>query len=617
MTVRQAVRASLSLLTRRDRRRLLLITIAQMATSVLDLLGVLLIGVVTALSLSVVSSTPPPAMVKNALEFLGVSNGDPATVALALGAGAGFLLILKSVLSLLLTKRIFRFLANRQALVSGRLAAGLLSRPLLQVQQQSSQQTVYTLTTGVGSATVVILGQATIALTEIALLVVLAAGVLAINPAVTVFAIIFFAIISFALQRTVAINAGARGQRSANLAVDIVEIVQEALRTYREAVVSRRRGLYVQRFQESCRERAINSTDIAFAAMIPKYVLEIALVLGTGLLALSQFLTKDLPSAAAVIAVFLAAGSRIVPAILRLQGASVQIRTAAGESEPTYDLARELDLEHLSSTNADSFGSIDPAIMRTDLEKGYEGFDGSISISDASLTYPGTREPALTAVSLNLPVGASLAIVGSTGAGKSTLADVILGIITPDSGVTLVGGITPAEAIETWPGAIAYVPQDVAMANGTIRENVALGLPAEIIDDDWVWDALNRARLADYLRGAREGLSTIIGENGIKLSGGQRQRLGIARALYTRPKLLVLDEATSALDSETEQAIAQTLQGLEGAVTTVTIAHRLATIRHCDLVVYLEYGRVKAQGSFSEVRARAPQFDRQAQLLGL
>jgi ABC-type multidrug transport system fused ATPase/permease subunit len=218
---------------------------------------------------------------------------------------------------------------------------------------------------------------------------------------------------------------------------------------------------------------------------------------------------------------------------------------------------------------------------------------------------------------LNLPVGASLAIVGSTGAGKSTLADVILGIITPDSGVTLVGGITPAEAIETWPGAIAYVPQDVAMANGTIRENVALGLPAEIIDDDWVWDALNRARLADYLQGAREGLSTIIGENGIKLSGGQRQRLGIARALYTRPKLLVLDEATSALDSETEQAIAQTLQGLEGAVTTVTIAHRLATIRHCDLVVYLEGGRVKAQGSFSEVRAKAPQFDRQAQLLGL
>ena len=111
-------------------------------------------------------------------------------------------------------------------------------------------------------------------------------------------------------------------------------------------------------------------------------------------------------------------------------------------------------------------------------------------------------------MSLNLPAGASLAIVGPTGAGKSTLADVILGVLTPDSGVTLIGGLTPAEALATWPGAVAYVPQDVAMVNGTIRENVALGLPAEAIDDDWVWDALNRAHLAEFLRDAREGLDT-------------------------------------------------------------------------------------------------------------
>jgi ABC-type multidrug transport system fused ATPase/permease subunit len=556
-------------------------------------------------------------MVESVLEFLGLSNDDPVTVALTLAAVAGFLLILKSVLNMLLTKRILRFLANRQAIVSGRLAAGLLSRPLLQVQQQSSQQTVYTLTNGVATATVVILGQGTIALTETTLLVVLAVGVLAISPVVTVFTIVFFVIISFALQRAIAVKAGRRGQRSAHLAVQSVQTVQEALRTYREAVVSQRRGLYVQRFQDLCRQGAVNTTDIQFAALIPKYVLEIALVCGAGLLAVSQLLTKDLSAAVAIIAVFLAAGSRIVPSILRLQGASILIRTAAGQAAPTYDLARELDLEHLAAATADSFGSIDPATIRAHLQKGHQGFDGSISISDAGLSYPGASAPALAAVSLNLPAGASLAIVGPTGAGKSTLADLILGVLTPDSGATLIGGLTPAKALATWPGAVAYVPQDVAMANGTVRENVALGLPLEIIDDDWVWDALNRSHLGEFLRDSREGLDTVIGENGIKLSGGQRQRLGIARALYTHPKLLVLDEATSALDAETEQAIAQTLQELEGAVTTVTIAHRLATIRHCDLVVYLEDGRVQAQGSFSEVRAIAPQFDRQAQLLGL
>ncbi len=617
MKVREAVRSSLRLLTIRDRRRLALITGAQMSTSVLDLLGVLMIGLVTALSLSVMSSLPQPAIVQSTLETLGLEEADPVIVALTLAVIGGVLLITKSILNMILTKRILRFLANRQALVSGRLAAGLLARPLLQVQQRSSQESVYTLTGGVGAATLQVLGQSTIALSEITLLVVLAVGMLAVSPVITIFTITFFLIISFTLQRLLAARAGRIGQRSANISIQTTATVQEALRTYREAVVSQRRGLYVQRFQDLCWQGATNATEMQFVGLIPKYVLEIALVCGAGLLAVSQILTKDLSAALAVIAVFLVAGSRIVPSMLRLQTAAISIRSAAGMALPTYELARELDLEQLTSATAESFGSIEPATIRAHLQKGHEGFDGSILISNVDLSYPGTSTPALAAVSLMLPAGSSLALVGPTGAGKSTLADLILGVLIPDSGVTLIGGLTPAEALATWPGAMAYVPQDVAMANGTVRENVALGLPAEIIDDDWVWDALNRAHLGEFLRDSRDGLDTLIGENGIKLSGGQRQRLGIARALYTRPKLLVLDEATSALDAETEHAISQTLQELEGNVTTVTIAHRLATIRHCDLVVYLEGGRVQAQGSFSEVRATAPQFDRQAQLLGL
>jgi len=213
--------------------------------------------------------------------------------------------------------------------------------------------------------------------------------------------------------------------------------------------------------------------------------------------------------------------------------------------------------------------------------------------------------------------GASVALVGPTGAGKSTLADAILGVVKPAQGEVLIGGLPPLEAVSQWPGALAYVPQTVAIATGTIRQNVALGLPERAIDDDRVWEALKSARLDDFLKEAREGLDTIVGESGVRLSGGQRQRLGIARALYTRPRLMVLDEATSALDAETERAIVDTLQELEGEVTIVTIAHRLATVRHCDLVVYLEAGRVVAQGSFDEVIAAVPNFAQQAHLLGL
>jgi ABC-type multidrug transport system fused ATPase/permease subunit len=336
MTVREAIKASLNLLSQRDRRLLALITIAQMSTAFLDLIGILLIGLVTALSLSIMSSIPQPTIVQSVLETLGLEQSDPTTVALTLAMIAGILLITKSAVNMVLTRRILRFLANRQAMVSGRLAAGLLSRPLLQVQQRSSQETVYTLTSGVGAATLIVLGQGTIALSEITLLVVLAAGMLAISPVVTIFTIVFFLIISFTLQKVLSARAGRIGERSANIDIQSTSTVQEALRTYREAVVSQRRGLYIQRFQDLRWQGAVNQSDMQFVGLIPKYVLEIALVCGAGLLAASQLLTQDINSAVAIIAVFLAAGSRIVPSILRLQTAAITIRGAAGQAAPTY-----------------------------------------------------------------------------------------------------------------------------------------------------------------------------------------------------------------------------------------------------------------------------------------
>jgi ABC-type multidrug transport system fused ATPase/permease subunit len=306
-----------------------------------------------------------------------------------------------------------------------------------------------------------------------------------------------------------------------------------------------------------------------------------------------------------------------VPALLRLQGAGIVIRSATAAARKTFELAYWFNLTDGTGAVPRRISEADARAIKERLVRGHEDFEAKVEVSQVTVTYPTASRPAVIDASLTVEPGTSLALVGSTGAGKSTLADLLLGVIDADSGTVTISGVTPRQAVERWPGAIAYVPQLVGLTEGTIRENVALGLPILAIDDDMVWEALERAHLADFLRQTREGLDTVVGERGVRLSGGQRQRLGIARALYTRPRLLVLDEATSALDAETEQAITETLQELEGEVTTVTIAHRLATIRFADQVLFLRDGIIEARGSFDEVRSSTPDFDRQAQLLGL
>lgn len=617
MNVREAVRSGLGLLAPRDRRLLAVVCGLQMSTSILDLLGVLLLGIVSASAVATIAGGSEPGFVTSIRDALPWSDAGSETSIIALAMVAALLLIAKSIAGILLSRRILRFLARRQYAVSRQLASALLSQPLIQVQRRGSQETAYALTSGVTAATLVILGQGVIALTETALLVVLAVGLLFVSPLVTLFAAGFFAVIALLLQRVLSGWAWRLGERVSRAEIDSYAAVQESMKAYREIVVSRRRGFYVDRFGQLREDAALAQSDQQFVALLPKYVFEVALVVGAGLLAASQFMTSSVEAAVAVIAVFLAAGSRILPSILRLQGAVISVRTASGQAQPTFTLAADLGVGQGLASMA--LGDPVPSAreIRELIARGNPDFTPTISVNDAWFTYPEASAPALQSASFSAASGSSIALVGSTGAGKSTLADLVLGVVQPDHGDVSIGGLAPLEAIARWPGGIAYVPQDVAMTPGTVRQNVGLGLPDEAIDDRLVWDALERAHLATFLKSSRTGLDTVIGESGVRLSGGQRQRLGVARALYTSPKLLVLDEATSALDAETEMAIGETLRDLEGSVTTVTIAHRLATIRHCDLVINLDGGRIVAMGTFDEVRSLSPSFDQQARLLGL
>jgi len=614
-----AIKKSMALLPQGRRRLFVLAAGVQVSLGLLDLLGIALVGVLATIAVSGTGLSTIPSGLQDLLDSLGLGSLSISQLSVVIAGTTVTVLITKTALAAWMQRHIFRFLANRQAEVSSLLAREFLSRPLLDVQRWTTSEAIYALGSGVGAAVVVVLGSAVTIAAEVFLFIIVGITLLAYDLVLTLFALVLFAVIILTMNRFLARWGARNAQVMTDSSIQTLSAVSEALETYRETTVLHRRDLYVSRYEKLVGRYAVATANQSYIMEIPKYVLEATLYLAVLLMAVVQFLTKDLGAAAATVAVFLAAGSRVVPALLRLQGAYISIRNASVTALPTYYLADFLWSR--AERDGRSLGTRREAesalAIRQRIAAGHGDFVPSVEVKDASVTYLDASEPALDSISMSVAPGTSVALVGSTGAGKSTLTDIILGVLEPDEGDVLISGVPPREAIERWPGAISYVPQQVALVFGSVRDNVALGLPTEAVDDNLVWEALERARVANFLRESREGLDTMIGERGVRLSGGQRQRLGIARALYTRPLLLVLDEATSALDAETEQAIVSTLNDLEGEVTTITVAHRLATVRRADQLLYLRKGQIESRGTFEVVRSAVPDFDRQASLLGL
>jgi ABC-type multidrug transport system fused ATPase/permease subunit len=399
--------------------------------------------------------------------------------------------------------------------------------------------------------------------------------------------------------------AGYLGVKYSELSVVSNEKIVEVFGSYRESVVRNRRDYYAREIGKIRFALAEVEAEGSFMPYVSKYVIETAVVVGALLVGAAQFVLQDAAQAVATLAIFLAAGSRIAPAVLRLQQGFIQIRRSFGAAQPTFELIDSLGQTQIIENvddNVDIF---------------HEGFYSEIQLQNVTLTYPSQQMPAISNISFSVRPGTLVAVVGLSGAGKTTIIDVLLGVLAPDEGTVLISGLPPLLAVAKWPGAIAYVPQDVAISSGTIRENVALGFPEQQATDELVTSALKVAQLDQFVSDLPRGLDTQVGERGAKISGGQRQRLGIARAMFTRPHLLVLDEATSSLDGETEASISDAIHELRGSTTVVLIAHRLSTVRDADIVVYLADGKIKTMGTFNEVRKAVPDFDRQAKLMGL
>jgi len=293
-------------------------------------------------------------------------------------------------------------------------------------------------------------------------------------------------------------------------------------------------------------------------------------------------------------------------ATIRLKQTTTAIGTAIGQMNSTRAFIPGIvnDLKELRA--------IERTVKRKSAKAGGIGKFSALKLKNISYKYPNTDSYALRNVSLTLKQGQSIAFVGSTGCGKSTMVNVLLGLLEPQEGKVLVNKQDIFSSLDSWRAHLGYIPQSIYLLDDTIRANIAFGVPDEDIDEETLWSAIQSANLDSFITSLPDGVSTEIGENGARLSGGQQQRLGIARALYFNPDVLVMDEATSALDNNTEKEVMQAIQGMKQNRTLIMIAHRLSTVEDCDCLYFLDAGRISHSGTFEELKRESPKFRKMA-----
>lgn len=599
------IKRSLRLLTKRDKRILAYISAIQFVLATLDLVGVALIGIIGALSVNGVQSKAPGSRVSAALRVLGMSDLPFQKQVAYLGIIATVFLVSRTLASVYFNRKSTFFLTRKSAVISGELMSRLLNGDLLRIRRRTNQETLYSFSIGLVSITVGILSSAVTLISDFSVLLLILIGLFVVDFSVAISTVLLFGLVGVLIHHFQQSRARRLGQQYAVLNIKSEEDIVEVLNSFRELSVHDRKQTYAKKIEATRLSISDIQAELNFMPQVSKYVMESTVVVGALLISGYQFWRQDSSHAVAILSIFLASGSRIAPAVMRIQQGLVVMKTSLGSATPTLDLIDELSELPI------------PAHINKLPDFKYENFYPRIVMNDVRFEYPGKKELAIQIPKLVIESGQHIAIVGPSGAGKTTLVDLLLGVITPTHGTITISGRDPVSAVQEWPGAISYVPQDVVIARGSLQENIALGYHPSEIDMVRLAEAINKAELGELEQQLKDKSQNSLGEMGTRISGGQRQRVGIARSLYTNPKLLVLDEATSSLDAETEKLISDSLATRSKSTTLITIAHRLSTVRSADKIIYISKGEIRAVGSFDEVRKSVPDFDRQANLMGL
>ncbi len=573
----------------------------QILTSILDLIALYFLGTLASVGISHIKNQEAifPASL---ITILNLKSATFNTQFVSISTLIILIFVVKTLLAIMGNRKILLFLGNSAASASTSVVSKLLASKPDYILSKKSQELLYSVSTGIDNLILNYVSSVCILFTELLFLVVIISGVVALSPSTGFIALIVFGLFTLFISRFTSERGKSLSEDSSRLGVQYNERLLETLSVYRELLL---RGELVKASSETQSVRALTlrmRAQLIFLPTLSKYLFEFSIVIGGALVGLAQIILQDSNGAITSVVIFVMASTRILPSLIRAQNSFLTIKQSEGGAQVTLDVIAEID------------NLMQKVERSTNLEIPSK-FLPMVNVENLKFSYPGSDQVVLRDVSFSIKAGQFVAIVGQSGAGKSTLVDLILGMHEPSSGQIMVSGLPAREAVKTWPGEISYVPQDIAIINGSIAKNITL----QDLDqrEDQIYTSLDRAYLLNDVMAMSSKLNQVVGERGTRLSGGQRQRLGIARALYSDPQMIIFDEATSSLDSMTEKSVTDAIYNKKSGVTLIVIAHRLSTVRHADLVILLDHGRLIAKGTFDEVRSLAPKFDEQAKLVNL
>ena len=536
--------------------------------------------------------------VRAAYDALGLTSVDQMVVWAALALIVIF--VLKNVYLGFLAYITARYNSNRRVSISNRLFKAYLRSPYTFHLQRNTAVLLRNTNSESGSVISGVLSPVLSLAQEAITLLMIFVLLVVVEPVVTlvVFGVMgTITVLFYRATRAKISDYAAEAQHHRRLSV---QAVQQGLGGFKDARILGREGFFLESYRESTWFQAEADRFKAVISALPRLFLEtIAVVAILGVSAL--LVAQDRP-VEAIIPTLTLLGVAVVRLMPSFQKISANIN-ALKWGEKALDAVHG-DLVELDEMEAE---------VRARRQSGAPlPFEDGIRFDGVSYRYPEQEGEALQDVTLEIPKGAAVGFVGPSGAGKTTVVDVLLGLLDPTEGRVLVDGQDVQGRMARWQRKIGYIPQSIYLTDDTVRANVAFGMDDDEIDDAQVWAALDAAQLREMVEGLPEGIDTKVGERGVRMSGGQRQRVGIARALYHNPEVLVMDEATSALDNQTERQFVEALESLQGSHTLVVIAHRLSTVRNCDQLFMLDRGRLVAQGSYDHLTATSAAFRRMA-----